>query len=261
MLLAVDHEGRGRGDFVGLGVFLEQRIERLGLVGVLQAGIERLVREPGTAADLLERVDHVGGFALGPLALLVVDHVGDPEVADGPTATRDHAGPEARTIKVDLPVDELHLAGVDVVFLEVLKGRLVEPLAVRAGVGGVLDDGDRRVLRPEGHLDDAGRVDLLGALGIRGTQGGQVGLADLLRSEDIGAHSADGGGGEGDQGEALEVHVGLREDTGFARIWVPRRLRARCSSVLSMSVVSALAWGATSEGSLREVSGAASNCA
>ena len=116
-LLAVDQEGRGRVDAVGLGVLLVLRHQRLGERAVLHAGVHLRVGHPRLPADAIElaRPAPARRWQSPSFSWRREQHVDDAEVAVGRRAAGDHRRPEARLVEIDLAEDQPHLAGVDVV--------------------------------------------------------------------------------------------------------------------------------------------------
>jgi hypothetical protein len=116
------------------------------------------------------------GRPLGPLGLLFIEQIDDAEEPVRPAAPRDHAGPEAEAVEIDLAI---HVA--DAVRIHVIGHQLrhevgVQVAAMGAGEGRVLDQLHRRIGIAENHLHDviAGFAGL-GRLRVRGTHRQQAG--------------------------------------------------------------------------------------
>jgi hypothetical protein len=76
-------------------------------------------------------------------------------IALGPAAARHQRRPEPVGVEIDLALDVVDLAGLDVVLLELAEDALVEGRAMRAGERGILDDRHRRVGVAQRHVDHA----------------------------------------------------------------------------------------------------------
>src|SRR5262245_7223310 len=141
-LLAVDEEGRRRLDPIGVRRLVADRHDPLGEILVLEAFVEAVLADAGELGDLAE----LGArFLARPHLLLLEQHVEHREVFFRRGAARQHEGGKGEIIEWELAEDELDLAGVDELGLELRKHILVEGGAVRTGGRGIFDDGDRCV--------------------------------------------------------------------------------------------------------------------
>src|SRR5207244_9405026 len=75
-------------------------------------------------------------------------------------AARDHEGGQRCIIMGKLAEHETNLAGVDILLLQLLEGRLVEIGAMRTGSGSKFDDRDLGLVRSHGHIAGPGFVEL-----------------------------------------------------------------------------------------------------
>ena len=167
-LLAVDQEGRRRIDAVGLGVLLVLRHQRLGERAVLHAGVHlarRSARPAGRCRRACRSIACSSVCRQPSSPACANSSVDDAEVAVGRRAAGDHRRPEARLVEVDLAEDQPHLAGVDVVRLDLREDVRVEGRAVRAGEHRVLDQRHRRVRVAHAHLGDRARCACASAAG------------------------------------------------------------------------------------------------
>ena len=70
----------------------------------MQASSSSFVR-PAVRPDAAQALGDIGRRALRPFRLLLIDQVDDAEIALRPAAARDHPGPEAEPVEIDLAVD------------------------------------------------------------------------------------------------------------------------------------------------------------
>src|SRR5689334_12061336 len=184
-LLAVDEEGRRRLHPIGVCSLVADRHDSLGEVLVLQALVEAVLADAGELGDL----GKLGaGVLAGPDFLLLEQHVDHREVFFRRGAAGQHEGGERQVVEGELAEDELHLAGVNELALELRKDVLVKGGAVRAGGRGIFDDGDRRVGAAQHLVAEGRRVEQGGQIGRRrlGTRDARESACDLVATEQPG---------------------------------------------------------------------------
>src|SRR5713226_4657442 len=142
-LLAIDEEGRCRfdaellfgGETAGDDLVLQSV--------VLEAGPELLLAHAAKLGEPAEAGHRVGGDS--PRLLLGEEHVDEAVEAFGRRAARDERRLERRGVEREIAEDQLGLAGIDPVGLDLRQDFLFEGGAMRAGQRGVFEDRDRRV--------------------------------------------------------------------------------------------------------------------
>jgi len=121
-------------------------------------------RHSGNAAHLRQTFEHVllvqrpvAVEILDPVHLILEQEINERKILiprQTPRHRGSHAGGPVQRIFAE---DDLHLAGIDVILIQLRDDFLLERRAVRAGHGGIFHHGDLGVL---GTMDHVGGLDL-----------------------------------------------------------------------------------------------------
>ena len=157
--LAVDEEVR-RANHTERASALLDGVERVDHALILAAGVKLGARHPHLACHIEDRL---GAHLLAdPGGLLTHQLVVELEIFVRRGAAHRNGGGARLKPDRELADDEAHLAGVDVLALQLGKHLDLELAAVGARHRGVLDDGHRRIGTAEGHLGERTRLDDVG---------------------------------------------------------------------------------------------------
>src|SRR5580704_5893635 len=147
---AVDEEGGSRIDVVFGLTFHPIRVDKSKILRILGAGLDFLTRKTREASHLTKPFEYVLPRQLivvvdilYPVHLILEQEINEGKILIPRQAAGDRGGHAGRAVQGIFAEHHSHLAGVDVILVQLGNDVLLESGTMRAGHGGVFDDRDR----------------------------------------------------------------------------------------------------------------------